>query len=112
MPTFTATDFNTMQQVTIQVTISRWKSGRRNIRRSGNGRLLGWVTRPTGDHGKDDPTAFQVHATSLAFCGDSPGDEGHVMDHVPAHLVRNQAPAVGYGRHAAVKPWRGKTQEA
>lgn len=108
-------------------------SGRWNVRRADNRRLLGWINPP----GYGYNTGWTAHIAGGAFRGAGPDDEGYILDRVPGYLfnnhgtdlfkspeigqyatrreaaeqilswlVYNLAPALGAGRHPSVEPYR------
>jgi hypothetical protein len=118
------------KQITVVFRKSPLIPGRWNVCRADNRRLLGWVNRPNGfgEYGK----LWDSHVHPGAFLGTGPDDEGDVLDHVPGYLFnspdgascraigydrsrfeaayalvcwlrREQAPALGYGAHGAVR---------
>lgn len=100
--------------------------------RPDNGRQLGWVV-------QDRDGNWSAYVTSGAFRGSGPDDEGHVLDSVPLwlshsfslhqanpltttairrddatgyitdYLWEKKAPAMGFGPHPEVKPWKEAT---
>lgn len=118
-------------EVKLEIRFTKREYGGWNVVRADNGRLLGWLCKGKFDDGKP---CWNAYLSSTAFQGDGPDDKGYVLDEVPLHLFRgkneftsecitwedtrewaateifrhlfrNQAPAVGFGRHYAVKRW-------
>lgn len=113
---------------TFDVRYSKREFGGWIVRLNDNDRELGWLTRsPDGER-------WEARVSSVAFRGQYPGDTGYVLDDVPTylhngsdrfssrkiadettrreaaveilwHLVRHEAPAVGFGPHPAVRRW-------
>lgn len=112
-------------------TMSSYKHTRWNIVRADNGRKLGWLEPVFGGADVLKRTAWSAHATPAAFRGDDLADDGCIGDEVPLRLfngdsqfksrsishvttregganvlvdllARNQATALGWGRHPLV----------
>jgi hypothetical protein len=125
-------------QVTTEIAYRKREYGGWNVHLAANGRLIGWVTPNHHDRDYNRVVGWSAHIAASAFRGSGPDDEGHVMDEVPAYLYggtgsggsgtiatgRNRdeavsemlyrlhekhAPALGYGRHYAVKAYDDPT---
>lgn len=113
---------------TVDVKFTKRTYGGWIVRRADNNRPLGWLTR--------DETGWEARLDSSAFRGTGKDDLGDVLDDVPGwlhngeanglvsrsigtfpnreeaaweicwRLIRNEAPAMGFGPHYAVKTWR------
>lgn len=113
------------------------KVGRYNVRRADNRRLLGWVSTPTKFSTSAEQRLWSAHVTCGAFRGTGPDDEGYILDFVPGHLYnssdgtsspriissatrreaaeellswlhKREAPAMGFGAHPSVRPWKDR----
>jgi hypothetical protein len=132
--TITARTFESGQWIerNIEIKFVKRTYGGYRIVRADNGRDLGWVT-------PGDTSKWQGYVASSAFRGISADDEGDILDDVPLHLfngrdavsanpsahgrtreevadeivyrlVREHAPAVGFGAHFGVTPYRPRVQ--
>lgn len=118
-------------EVKLEVRFTKRSWGGWNVVRADNGRELGWLAKGKFDNGKP---CWNAYIDIAAFRGAGKDDEGYVLDEVPLrlaryqteikaeaiayeetreegaceifqHLYRNEAPAVGFGRHHSVKRW-------
>lgn len=124
--TLIRTEAEGYHEVELEVRFVKRSFGGWAVTRKDNGRHLGWLVK------HDD--LWEARANSGAFRGEGIDDEGYILDDVPLylfngitslkadacgygktredatsellwHLHRNHAPALGYGRHHAVKPY-------
>lgn len=118
-------------EYTLEVKFTKRQYGGWCVVRADNGRLLGWLCKGKYDNGKP---CWNAYVSSTAFLGADKDDGGDILDEVPErlfdgkdqftsnpiayednrqyaaeaifrHLFRNQAPAVGFPRHYAVKQY-------
>ena len=121
-------------EVTLDVRLTRRELGGWNVVRADNGRPLGWLAR---DSDGSSPWEARICASAFRGDGPGADDTGHVLDKVPHHLYggideircepvgygrtrewaagemfsrlhRQQAPAVGFGRHSLVERWEDR----